>query len=111
MLNESYRYVGDLLLKGGDRDGAQEHYRKQLALTREMVAADPANAQFRRNEAVALIKIGDVEAHAGHNAKALSRYQEALRIREQLSATAKQDVTIARELVEVQSLVANFKSH
>ena len=111
MLNESHRYVGDLLLKSGDRDGAQEHYHKQLALTREMVAADPSNAQFRRNEAVALIKMGDVEAHSGDNAKALSYYQEALRIREQLSATAKQDVTIQRELVEAQSLVANFKSH
>ena len=111
MLNESHRYVGDLLLKSGDGDGAREHYGKQLALTREMVAADPSNAQFRRNEAVALIKMGDIEAHSGDNAKALSHYREALRIREQLSATAKQDVTIQRELVEAQSLVANFKSH
>ena len=56
MLNESHRYVGDMLLKLGEVEQAAQHYRKQLALNQEMVAADPANAQFRRNQAVALIK-------------------------------------------------------
>ena len=101
LFEQFIRYVGDLLLKLGDRDAANEHYRKQLALTREMVAAETANAQFRRNEAVALIKAGDIEAHSGNSAKALSHYQDALRIREQLSAAAKEDTTIRRDLAEV----------
>jgi tetratricopeptide (TPR) repeat protein len=48
-----------------------------------------------------LIKMGDVEAYSGDNAKALAHYREALRIREQLSATAKEDTTIRQELAEV----------
>jgi tetratricopeptide (TPR) repeat protein len=47
-----------------------------------------------------LIKIGDVESH-GDNARALSHYRDALRIREQLSANAKEDTTLRRELAEV----------
>ena len=61
MLNESHRYVGDMLFKLGNVEQAEEHYRKQLTLSQEMLAADQANAQFRRNQAIALIKIGDVE--------------------------------------------------
>jgi len=95
-----------LLFKSGEVEQASEHYRKELALTREMVAADPANAQFRRNEAVALIKVGDIEAHAGRTANALSNYNEALRLREQLSATSPQDLNLRRELAEVRVKLA-----
>jgi tetratricopeptide (TPR) repeat protein len=98
--------VGDLLFKSGEVEQASEHYRKQLALTREMVAADPANAQFRRNEAVALIKVGDIEAHAGRTANALANYNEALRLRRQLSAAAPQDLSLRRELDEIQIKLA-----
>jgi tetratricopeptide (TPR) repeat protein len=77
------------------------HYRKELALTREMLATEPANAQFRRNEAVALVNMGNLEGESGNNAKALSHYQQALRIREQLSVEAQEDLTIRRELAEV----------
>jgi len=110
MLNESHRYVGDMLLKLGEVEQAAQHYRKQLALNQEMVAADPANAQFRHNQAVALIKIGDVEARTGKTASALSNYNEALRIREQLSSDAPQDIYIQRDLAEVKSKLATLKS-
>jgi hypothetical protein len=46
MLNESYRFVGDMLFKLGDYEKPPEHYRKELALTRDMVASDPSNAHF-----------------------------------------------------------------
>jgi hypothetical protein len=70
MRNESHRYVGDLLFKLGDIEQAAAHYRKELSLIREMVAADPANAQFRQNEAVALSKnreIGFTQSHKGRH--------------------------------------------
>jgi non-specific serine/threonine protein kinase/serine/threonine-protein kinase len=108
MLNESHRYVGDLLFKSGEIEKATEHYRKELASAREMVAADPANAQFLRNEAVALIKTGDIEAHAGRNANALSNYNEALRLREQLSSNAPQDLSLRKELDEVRIKLGSF---
>jgi tetratricopeptide (TPR) repeat protein len=92
-----------LLFKSGEIEQAAEHYRKELALTREMVAADPANAQFLRNEAVALIKVGDLDAHAGRIASALSNYNEALHLREQLSSNAPQDLSLRKELAEVQT--------
>ena len=109
MLNESRRYVGDLLFKSGEVERAAAHYRKELALTREMVAADPANAQFRRNEAIALIKVGDVEAQNGRTANALANYNEGLRLREQLSASAPQDLSLQRELDEVRNKLRELK--
>ncbi|HJS25324.1 MAG TPA: hypothetical protein VJ751_13280 [Pyrinomonadaceae bacterium] len=79
-------------------------------MSQETAAADPANAQFLRNQAVALIKIGDVEARAGRTASALSNYKEALRIREQLSSVAPQDMYIQRDLAEAKSKVAALKA-
>jgi tetratricopeptide (TPR) repeat protein len=99
-----------MLLKSGEVVQAAAHYRKQLALNQEMVAADPANAQFRRNQAVALIKIGDVDARMGRTHDAFSNYNEALRIREQLSSVAPQDIYIQRDLAEVRSKLATLKA-
>ncbi len=66
-----------------------------------MRAADPADAQLLSNEAVALIKAGDVAAATGRTASALTNYREALKIREQLSAAAPSDVFLRRDLDEV----------
>jgi ssDNA-binding replication factor A large subunit len=71
-----------------------------LLVVKEMAVGDPADAQLLPNEAVALIKVGDVEDASGRMASALSNYREALKIREQLSAAANADVVLRRELAE-----------
>jgi hypothetical protein len=54
-----------------------------------------------RNEAVALIKNGDVEVARGtQRQSAIASYQEALRIREQLSSAANLDIYLRRDLAE-----------
>ncbi|HET6851529.1 MAG TPA: hypothetical protein VFH46_04350, partial [Pyrinomonadaceae bacterium] len=94
-----------------DVERASEHYHKQLKFIQEMAASDPMNAQFRRNEAVALINVGDIEARSGKAAKSLEHYTEALRIREQLASAAKEDTTIARELAEIEAKLQATKEH
>jgi hypothetical protein len=42
-------------------------------------AADPADAQLLSNEAVALIKVGDVDAAMHRTASALANYRKRLR--------------------------------
>ena len=66
----------------------------------KQIAADPAAAQLLSNEAVALIKVGDVETATGRRASALAKYRDALKIREQLSAAAPSDVYLRRDLDE-----------
>jgi tetratricopeptide (TPR) repeat protein len=97
MLIESHRYLGDLLARSSDPERAAEHYRRQLALNEEMVAADPASAQFRSNLSTALVKAGDTRARANDAGAALRYYRRALRIREGL---AKSDaaVSVRRDL-------------
>jgi hypothetical protein len=63
-------------------------------------AADPADAQLLSNEAVALIKVGDVDAAMHRTASALANYRKAVKIREQLSAAAPSDVYLRRDLEE-----------
>jgi tetratricopeptide (TPR) repeat protein len=105
MLVESHRYVGDLYLKLGDVKLARDHYVKELSLVKEMAAADPSDAQLLGNEAVALIKVGDVDAATRRKANAVANYREALKIREQLSAAAPTDVYLRRDLEEAQMKV------
>jgi hypothetical protein len=50
--------------------------------------------------------VGDVEAQTGRTANALANYNEALRLREQLSATSQQDVYLRRELTEIRNKLA-----
>ncbi len=82
---------------------ARDHYLKQFALVKEMAAADPADAQLISNTAVALIKVGDVDAAMGRKTNAAAHYREALKIREQLSAAVPSDVFLRRDLEEART--------
>jgi len=95
-------------LKLGDVKLAREHYLKEFSLVKEMAAADPADAQLLSNKAVALIKIGDVEAAMGRKASAVANYREALKIREQLSTAVPSDVYLRRDLEEAQAKVRSL---
>ena len=101
MLIESHRYVGDMHFKLGSLEQAEQHYQKQFEINEEMLTADPANVQLHRNKAVALIKAGDIKARSKRGPEALSNYNEALRIFEKLSATAKEDTSIRQDLAEL----------
>ena len=92
-------------MKLGDIKQAHSYYAKQLSLVNEMVAADPADAQLLSNKAVALIKVGDVDAASGRAANAVSNYREALKIREQLSAAAPSDVYFRHDLDEARAKI------
>jgi tetratricopeptide (TPR) repeat protein len=99
MLIDSHRYVGDLFFKLGDLEQASRHYDKQLAMNEEMVAADPANAQFLSNKAVALIKVGDIKARSKRTAEAHDYYQKAFDTLTTLSHSIPADAGI-REMLE-----------
>jgi tetratricopeptide (TPR) repeat protein len=111
MLIESHRYVGDMFFKLDDLEQASTHYQKQLAINEELLAADPANAQFHSNKAVALIKVGDIKARSKRTAEALSNYNEALRILEKLSETTKQDISIRQDLNDLRTKIEATKRH
>ena len=110
MLIESHRYVGDMLLKLGNVERAADHYRQQLEMNQQMVAADPLNAQFQTNKAVALIKAGDIDLRLNRAHAALTNYNEALRIREQLSSASPQDTLARRALAEARTKIADAQA-
>jgi len=76
-----------------------------------MAAADPSDAQLISNRAVALIKVGDVDAVIGRKTNAAGHYREALKIREQLSATVPSDVFLRRDLEEARIKLSSALGH
>ncbi len=66
----AYGRLGDLtgsplFLTLGDYRGGVAWYQKALSIARQMVAADPSNAQARSDEGIAMMRIGTAQVAAG----------------------------------------------
>jgi serine/threonine protein kinase/predicted negative regulator of RcsB-dependent stress response len=70
----------------GDTSSAVESYKKAVEIREALAAADPANAQARRDLSWVYYWIGDVDATTGDTARASEAYRRALAISESLSA-------------------------
>jgi hypothetical protein len=82
MLTTTDIHLARILKKGGDTDGAVSECRKALALSREVSATDPGNAEFRGMVGVASIKVGLAERDAGRWAEAATALREGISIQD-----------------------------
>jgi len=76
-----------MLLAQGDLAGALKTYRKDMAITARLAAANPSNAGWQRDLSVSHNKEGDVLRTQGDLPGALKAYRESLVIRVRLAAT------------------------
>ena len=95
-LATAYEKVGDV--QGwdsrsnlGDTAGAEQSYRKCLAIREALAAKDPKDAQARSDLAEALDKLGSITAQMGHHAEGLRYSERSLEIRKQLAVAAPND--------------------
>jgi tetratricopeptide (TPR) repeat protein len=75
-----------------------DEYQKALAIDRELVAANPANAFYRRELAVQLGNVGSTMVQLKDKTGALEYFRQALAIYESLVAADPSDVSIRRQL-------------
>jgi eukaryotic-like serine/threonine-protein kinase len=71
-------YTGNL----GDTQGALENYRRALSIREELRAADPANAERRKQEATSHQRLGNLLQAIKDTAGALENYRQSLRLNE-----------------------------
>lgn len=76
--------VGDLLTREGRKEEALKAYQASLAIVEKLVAGNPM-AEWQRDLAITLVKIGDVMV-ATDRAAARAYYERSLIIRERLAA-------------------------
>ena len=81
-----------ILSKIGNTEAALEAYQKSLAITEQLVALDPQNAEFQHDPSISYIKLGDIQRNLGNTDAALEAYQQSLTIRERLLAQDRQNV-------------------
>ena len=72
--------LGDVLLMGGDVNGASSTYRKEVDVLQSLLAADPNNAVIQNDLTLALAKQGNALALDGDWKKGLSLLQRAAEI-------------------------------
>jgi serine/threonine protein kinase/tetratricopeptide (TPR) repeat protein len=90
-LARAYQKVGDVQgypydANLGDTAGAMESYRKALAISEAVVAANPTDNEARRDVLVSRERIGDTLSATGDMAGAVENHRAALAISEQLAA-------------------------
>jgi hypothetical protein len=76
-------HLARILKKMDDTTGSESEYRKALALSRTVSAADPGNAEFRAMVGHGLIQVALAERHAGRWAEAAAGFREGISILEQ----------------------------
>jgi non-specific serine/threonine protein kinase/serine/threonine-protein kinase len=90
-LARAYQKVGDVQgypydANLGDTAGVMESYRKALAISEAVVAANPNDAEARRDMLVSYERIGDTLSATGDMAGAVESQRKALAISESLAA-------------------------
>ena len=63
-----------------------------------MAALDPGNANWQRDLAIGLVKIGNVRLTSGDRDAALTAFQESLRLRRRLADTAPNNLEWQRDV-------------
>ena len=103
-LAEAYRKVGDVQGNPdagghlGDTTGAMASYRKAMEMLAPLAAADPDNADIRRELSIGHKNIGDMLAAMGQSEEALACYRQSLEIAEALAAESPSDKVARRDL-------------
>lgn len=98
--------LGDFLSERGQPGDAEQalcHYQRCLEISKRLATANPDSAQYQRDVAVGLNKIGDIFRQRGlpdDLEQALQHYQQSLEIRERL-VTANPDSTKAQRDVAI----------
>ncbi|MGI9035543.1 MAG: tetratricopeptide repeat protein, partial [Pyrinomonadaceae bacterium] len=114
-IGDGYNYIGEVLEKTRDTNGALESYRQAAAVREEMTNADPNDAQFRQAVAESYQTIGRVstilaaESHASRAARisqlkdARSWYQRSLDIWKELNSSGKLSAVDAENIAAIES--------
>jgi eukaryotic-like serine/threonine-protein kinase len=74
----AYQRRGDMLLVTGRFEPALVYYRKQLAGSEELAAADPKNMSFRTNVTASLATYGHALWRSGHVTRGIAALQQGL---------------------------------
>jgi len=90
--------AGDIRQELGNRPGALAVFEESLAVTRALLAIDPANARWQRAASIAVTKIGDMRLAEGRLAEALAAYEEALAPMRKLAKANPNDPDRQRDL-------------
>ena len=83
--------VGNLLAATRQTDGALEHYQEAMKIREAIVAADPNNAEIKRDLSISHEKIGNMFARLGDPQGALAQFRQALEIDTILSVSDPQN--------------------
>jgi tetratricopeptide (TPR) repeat protein len=78
--------MGDVFNATGRRDQALDSYRKDLAITVKLVAAESGNAQWQRDLSISYDRIGEVLINLARRPEGVEAYRKSLAIREKLAA-------------------------
>ena len=85
-LCHSHESIGFVLLRLGRAREADEHFRQQLDLAQQLVAADAVRIEFQRALAGAYENLGTVSDHNRNCGEARARYEKALHVFEALQS-------------------------
>ncbi|MGE0457702.1 MAG: tetratricopeptide repeat protein [Bauldia sp.] len=91
----------------GDTAAALAAAAESVALARELVAADPADANRRRNLAIALHRQGSLMYTVGEIAASAAPGDEALAILQDLAAASPEDASLQADVLSVLDLVGS----
>jgi len=79
--------AGDGSGKFGDKAGALQAYRADLAISKRLVAADPDSAEWQNDLGISHGRIGDMLLGQGNSTEALNEYEAKRAINERLTKT------------------------
>jgi non-specific serine/threonine protein kinase/serine/threonine-protein kinase len=104
----AYEKVGDvqgrpLVPNLGDLAGAEQSYRKALAIREELFAQNPTSREARRALAASYFRIADVAAWGGNIATGLEYYRKSLKIRGRLAGEAPGNVAFMHDFARTHS--------
>src|SRR5262249_47655422 len=91
----AYNALGDFALLVGDRDTARAHYRTALVQRRAAFQADVNDIAAKIDLATSCVKLGNASAAKD----ALPLYEEALRLRQELSDARPTHAALLRDVV------------
>jgi tetratricopeptide (TPR) repeat protein len=107
-IGRSQCLLGDVLQTKGRLDDARAAYGEFLAIFQRLAAADPSNAGWQRELAVAYSKVGDIHQTQGRLDDARAAYGEYLAISQRLAAADPSNAGCQRELAVAYSKVGDI---
>ena len=93
----------------GSTEEALKYYRSSLDIRMRLAAADPANAGWQRDLAIAYDKIGDVNATRGERDEALRNYRANFAIIEKLARGDPKNAGLQRDLMVSHNRIGDMR--